>query len=193
MTVPEDRRRARAGAVGTVPVVTSPLGTDRATRPLWSPAGVTGLVLAAGNLDVWDLHAHGFWVLVPTNQQRRADGTAVMGAGLARQAADRFPDLAARYGRCLSNGQVRAQIPEHRLLLAPTKGHWRQPAQMALVHELLTAVARWCAANPAHAVALAAPGCGLGGLPWPDVRDSARDRLEGSRVLLLPPQAPAGP
>lgn len=42
--------------------------------------------------------------IIPTNVQRRSDGSAVMGAGLAKEAAERVPGLAKRYGDALRAG-----------------------------------------------------------------------------------------
>lgn len=158
---------------------------------LW-PQSTGGLVELPAGTDVWQLHADGLWLVVPTNCRRKGDGTAVMGAGLALDAARRFPDLPVRYGRALAAGNRRVVIAEHRLLLAPTKDDWRRPAVLELVTELLDGVARWCAANPQHAVAVASPGCGRGGLAWPVVHELALARLAGHRVALLPP-LPAAP
>jgi hypothetical protein len=153
---------------------------------MW-PKGHVGLREFPTGTDVWDLHAAGLWVVIPTNVTCKGDGTAVMGAGLALDAATRFPDLPARYGRALRAGNPRVAIGDHRLLLAPTKDHWREPAQMALVLELLDGAVRWTTANPELGLAVVAPGCGLGGLGWPLVRAAAVDRLARRRVALLAP------
>lgn len=153
-----------------------------------TPPGPRGkLIEADAGTDVWDLHGQGHWVLIPTNTERKSDGTAVMGAGLALDAATRFPDVPARYGRALAVGNARVVLTNHRLLLGPTKTHWRRPATMALVVELLDAVARWTDANPTERIAVASPGCGRGGLAWDQVRTAALQRLTGRNVNLLPP------
>ena len=157
---------------------------------LW-PGG-PGLIELPAGTDVWELHEDGFWVLVPTNTCRKKNGSAVMGAGLARDAALRFPGLAARYGLALEAGQDRLAVPKHRLLLGPTKDDWRQPAKIDLVAELLDGVARWCQSHPGEAVAVPSPGCGNGGLPYPEVRAAAVLRLASYRVALLPPITPSG-
>ena len=164
-----------------------PAGSDPAADVPPNPADVDGVLELPAGTDCWALHDAGFWVLVPTNRQTHKDGTAVMGAGLAQQAARRFPDLPARYGSCLRSGQDRAVIADHRLLLGPTKDHWRAPAIPALVTALLAACADWAARGDGVLV-LAAPGCGLGGLPWPTVRAQALDALDGQRAILLPPR-----
>lgn len=158
-----------------------------APQPL-GPDGVSRLVELPAGTDVWGLHGAGWWVLIPTNTERKTDGTAVMGAELALDVARRFPDIPARYGRTLAAGQVRTVIPDHRLLLGPTKTLWRQPASMALVAELLDAAAAWSRTNPDAGIAVPSPGCGRGGLRWEDVREAALERLADRRVALLPPR-----
>jgi hypothetical protein len=138
--------------------------------------------------DAWALHDLGCWLAIPTNTCRRRGGQAVMGAGLAGDAARRYPDLPGRYGQALKNGRTRIAVGDHRLLLAPTKDDWRQPARMSLVHELLVAAAAWCAQNPYETLVVPALGCGLGGLAWEPVRDATMQRLGTHRVLLLAPR-----
>ena len=81
---------------------------------LW-PDRATGLLELPAGTELWALHDAGLWVVIPTNLRRKADGTAVMGAGLALAAARRFPDLAARYGVALGAGKGRFVCAEHRL------------------------------------------------------------------------------
>ena len=153
------------------------------------PDGAGGIVELPVGTDVWELHEDGFWVLVPTNMRRKKDGSAVMGAGLAKDAALRYPGLAAPYGRALGAGCPMMAFPSWRLLLGPTKDDWRLPAKMGLVEQLLDRVAEWCRTHPGEAVVVAAPGCGRGGLGYGPVRDAVVWRLAAYRVVLLPPLA----
>lgn len=41
--------------------------------------------------DIWDLHTGSAWIVIPTNGVVKKNGDAVMGKGLAAQAAKRFP------------------------------------------------------------------------------------------------------
>jgi hypothetical protein len=75
-----------------------------------------------GNL--WDHHDRGRWVVVTTNIGWKKDGSNPMGAGIAKQAANRFPDLPAVYGpRCKKYGEDTAVWPfvPGKLILFPTK------------------------------------------------------------------------
>ena len=73
-------------------------------RPLdyWPGGRSAELVELPAGTDIWALHDSGFWVVVPTNTCKKKGGSAVMGAGLARDAALRYHDLAATYGESLT-------------------------------------------------------------------------------------------
>jgi hypothetical protein len=69
---------------------------------LWPDGQPAAIVELPAGTDIWALHDSGFWVVVPTNTCKKKDGSAVMGAGLARDAALRYHDLAATYGESLT-------------------------------------------------------------------------------------------
>jgi len=48
--------------------------------------------------DIWEKHREGQWVVITTNIGWKKDGTNPMGAGIARTAAELFPELPAWYG-----------------------------------------------------------------------------------------------
>lgn len=139
---------------------------------------------------MWDLHATGWWAAVPTNKQVRADGTAVMGAGLALDAANRFPGLSARYGSALVRGDVNVGFTDIRVLCVPTKDHWRDPSTVELVSAALQALARWCVAHPDERLVVPALGCGLGGLAFETVAEMTAETLGVFTVTLIPPLPP---
>ena len=139
--------------------------------------------------DLWTVHIEGGWVVVPTNTVRQADGTAVMGAGLAKQAADRFPGLAARYGLLLAQNEPRAAFPNWRIVTVPTKHHWRDPSTVDLVEHAVTWLTTWAERTHPTRVAVPALGCGLGGLPWATVAPILR-QLPDPPFTVFPPQQP---
>lgn len=138
--------------------------------------------------DAWKLHAQGFWLVVPTNQTVRKDGNAVMGAGLAFQAAQKFPDIPARYGKSLQAKSYRMAFNDHRLLLVPTKIDWRQSSSTRLVSEGAQGIAKWAIAHPTEKIVVPALGCGKGGLSWEVVKPILLKLLDLNNVSLLPPR-----
>lgn len=54
--------------------------------------------------DLWDYHPE-YWIVITTNLGWKANGENVMGAGVAKEAALRYPDLPKWYGQeCLNHG-----------------------------------------------------------------------------------------
>lgn len=139
-------------------------------------------------VDLWDLWARGMAVVIPTNTTRKANGEAIMGAGLAKQAQDRMPDLPRVYGDHLSRGEVRVVLEALRIILPPTKQDWRKPAHLPLIEEGL----RWMVGHErlrqlGWEVAVPPLGCGLGNLRWDDqVRPLMERYLDERFVVVLP-------
>lgn len=140
--------------------------------------------------NIWDLHAAGYAVVIPTNTCFRGTGTAVMDAGLAKQAADRFPALPATYGKWLRgpHPEVPFAAP-NRLFCLPTKRDWREVAQMDLIESGMD----WlCQHYGEERVALPLLGAGLGQLdPDTILAYLSRRGAECPQwVLCLPPGGP---
>jgi len=132
--------------------------------------------------DLWEYHANGWWVVIPTNKQIRRNGSAVMGAGLALEAAKRFPGIEYEYGwRLKQDNYCYLPAQEKRLILLPTKEHWKNPSSLTLIESgclelrkrLLWVKERCWVESPGgrvtgsfKGIALPRLGCGLGGLRW---------------------------
>jgi hypothetical protein len=98
--------------------------------------------------DLWDIARwvhNDFqpWIVVPTNGQVGFNGRAVMGAGVALQAAQKFPNLPKELGRllklrgntvqrfsdlALSGGGLEGTFFD--LITLPTKQHWKDPSDL---------------------------------------------------------------
>ncbi len=126
--------------------------------------------------DLWAYPADA--VCIPTNGDVNRRGLAVMGRGVARQAAVRIPGIQRDLGVLLKrDGNVvnllRGALPGVGpvVLSFPTKHRWLDRADPTLIVRScrqLTALAdrfpEW------RTIALPRPGCGNGGLSWPTVR-----------------------
>jgi hypothetical protein len=167
--------------------------------------------------DLWDVDVPGWrpgkdavpWIVVPTNGEVKANGDAVMGAGVARQAADRFPGLARELGRklkesgnyvqhlgmhCLPNpneGGAQSLAPLLRIVVSfPTKHRWREMAREDLIERSAMDLANLVEAEGAIApevVLLPRVGTGLGGLGWNVVKRILERHLLGTRYVVVTP------
>lgn len=140
-----------------------------------------------GNL--WNFHSKGHnWIAIPTNSVVKTNGDNVMGAGLAKQAAIRFPEFPSIVGaHLMTHGNIPCVWPAGRLLAIPTKSHWKQPSTITLILESLVRVPALLDRH--HISTLYCPhlGCGLGQLEWPTARDAIAPFLD-ERFIFVTPQ-----
>jgi hypothetical protein len=142
--------------------------------------------------DLWDFHAIGAWVAITTNGFVKKNGEAVMGRGVAKEAAQRFPWLPAQLGeRTLSAGN-HVQIFSHiRLFTFPVKHHWHEPADPDLIVQSAREL-RGFLDDPGvlrlpKRVYLVRPGCGNGQLRWEDVRPLIAPILDDRFIVVERP------
>jgi len=103
--------------------------------------------------NIWDHHAEGGWIVIATNIGWKSDGTNPMGAGIAKAAADKYPDLPAWYGKkCKKHKADTAVLPYKpgKLFLFPTKPladqpwmSWQQDASLALIQQSVKQLVWW--------------------------------------------------
>ena len=140
--------------------------------------------------DIWSLATElEAWVVVPTNTTIRRDGDAVMGAGMAKDAVDRFPGLAGSLAAHIRKFDSRIYV-QNPIICLPTKHNWRNPSKIEFVeqgcHELLDLARILTSVGDTHPILLPQLGCGLGGLNWErQVRPLVDSILEGDRFVLV--------
>ena len=126
--------------------------------------------------DLWEESSRrGLPAVVPVNC------VGVMGAGVAKQAAMRYPGLLAAYRSHLA--ELRAgksvYLPEYQVVLFPTKYDWRDGSDLGLIASAARSM-------PCLAV-LPRVGAGLGRLDWSDVKRVLLENLpSGEWVVVVP-------
>lgn len=120
----------------------------------------------------------------------------VSGKGLALGFKRRFPtaqrvyQTTCREGRLALGCVVLVDDARGRVLLFPTKNHWRDRSAIGAIRVALADMARQARSWPTvGSIAIPALGCGLGGLDWADVRPLIVEALADLplRVMLYPP------
>lgn len=135
--------------------------------------------------DLWDFHKQGVWCCITTNGMVRQDGRAVMGRGVAYQAAINYPALPLKLGWHISEvGNHVCAFLEYRLFSFPVKYHWREKADTGLIIQSAQELMRYVANLRLSKVILPRPGCGNGKLDWHYVRDNIFDLLD-DRVWVI--------
>lgn len=95
----------------------------------------------------------------------------VMGKGLAKQYKEQFPHMFACYNKACRSGSFKIGTlmlvteAEHRVLLFPTKEHWRNPSTIGYLEAGLEKLIRTYASKGITSIAFPMLGTGCGGLP----------------------------
>lgn len=143
--------------------------------------------------DLWAYPAA--WICIPTNGMRRkGDGSAVMGAGLAKTAAELCPELPAHLGKLLlahgnhvlNLGLWDVNGREIHLVSFPTKEHWNRPSHLDLIRRSAREL-RADFSRVEGAIAMPRVGCGFGGLGWSVVQPVLHEELPGDQFVVVTP------
>jgi len=104
----------------------------------------------------------------------------VMGAGIALEFKQRFPDMFKEYVRCCKKKRIRVgevwmwhhePAPPQYIINFPTKDDWRNPSKLEWIQEGLEHLAEnTILFQQIHTLAMPALGCNNGGLHFDDVR-----------------------
>lgn len=138
-------------------------------------------------VDIWSLWGRAV-IAITTNGSLTRDGRAIMGKGVAKQAAERFPELRARLGEQLMQGgnHVYEIMPglvsfpvEETPFSQPDKRLIRQSAEEL---RLLADTNRW------QQIVVPRPGCGGGGLRWEEVRPLLADLFDQRFIVVAAPE-----
>lgn len=121
----------------------------------------------------------------------------VMGAGLAAQFKERYPDAYSIYRRDCFNKLVRlgemhiVWTQGKHIIHFPTKYHWRDKSKLEDIEAGLEDLTNRLPESNITSIAVPALGCGLGGLKWGDVRpliEAAAERVPEVKFLIYPPK-----
>lgn len=138
--------------------------------------------------NIW--HSGAEAICVPTNGIVKANGEAVMGAGMAKAAAEFYPPLPKYLGHCIQRfknevfffplvkpdgyGFEILQISPI-IVTFPTKNHWKDPSKIELIEESAKQLAQMAFSGhlwKLKRIALPRVGCGknTGQLDWSVVK-----------------------
>lgn len=145
-------------------------------------------------------------VCVTTNGVLRANGRAVMGAGIAKYARDTFQGVDKRLGenikaygnRAFSLGwqwpitatsecSPQKQAGKFMLLSFPTKHHWKDNSDSVLIRESCRQIMSLANEHDLDSIYMPCPGCSNGHLDYErDVRPVLMEELDGRFIVCIP-------
>ena len=105
-------------------------------------------------------------IVIPVNT------VGVMGAGLAKEFANKFPDGLAKYKSLCSDKSIRlgnvtfSDIGDKKFCFFPTKGHWKDNSSYEDILTSLRYLYKVYKNEGVKSIVFPRIGCGLGGLDW---------------------------
>ena len=126
-----------------------------------------------GNYNIFDLPQNGEAICVTTNGVVKQDGHAVMGAGIALQANQKF-NLSAKLGyyitvygnRAFNLGMHQDGNRYYTVFTIPTKHDWKNDSDINLICKSCQQLVEMCNKFGIFKCYLTRPGCGHGNLNW---------------------------
>lgn len=143
--------------------------------------------------NIWDYHNKGNWIVVTTNGFVKKDGTCVMGRGIAKQAASRFPELPRElgqrilgismpYGECTQGNNLKV-FQNYKIITFPTKHNWWERADIVLIEESCRSLLSATEGTPMP-IYMVRPGCSNGQLDWKDVKPILEKYLDDRFIVV---------
>jgi hypothetical protein len=133
--------------------------------------------------NAWQLFKDYNALCITTNGFIKANGDAVMGAGIAKEARSYFPGIEKTLGglmlkhgnRVMKLGEVNG---EKLILSFPVKHNWFEEADIYLIKESCKQLVEFADKFKLSSVLIPRPGCGNGKLKWVDVKPQIEPLLD---------------
>lgn len=144
------------------------------------------------NGDFWQEVARNSYdaICCTTNGVVTKNGSLVMGAGIAKQFADKYKGLAAEWG-----GKTQQYFQRYRLVFPhvmisqdfdsgmylvafPTKRNWKHKSILALIYRSAESLLEIVNSFGWNKILLPRPGCGCGNLDWHQVKETVSQFMD---------------
>jgi hypothetical protein len=136
--------------------------------------------------DIWE-HLGRAVIAVTTSGSVTRDGKAVMGRGVASQAAQRFPGLPCVLGLLLKNaGNHVHPLGEGIVSFPVEESAWACP-DLRLISRSAQELRELADREGWEMVVVPRPGCGGGGLEWREVRPLLEEHFDGRFFVISAP------
>ena len=127
-------------------------------------------------------------IAVTTNGIVKSNGNLVMGAGIAKQFANKYPELPSILGKKVAfYGNIPFYIKYPRstgIVSFPTKNHYSDKSDLDLIVKSAKKIKLLADKFYWTKVAIPAPGVGLGGLSWKDEVAPALQEIFDDRFII---------
>ena len=136
-------------------------------------------------MNIWDAYNQGNFIVITTNGFIKRNGEAVMGAGIALQAKNRFSGLAYAIGQAIAKyGNFPLVNVKYRLITLPSKKTWTEPSDLALIEDGLKILVKIASELELEQVYMPRPGCGNGHRDWETEVKQICERILDHRFVI---------
>lgn len=119
--------------------------------------------------DIWDYRGTAV-IAITTNGQVSKSGRAVMGRGVAAQAARLMPSLPERLARCIAERGNHVHDLGENMVSFPVEHSPYEVPDLQLIARSARELVALADARGWRSIVVPRPGCGGGGLSWNEVR-----------------------
>lgn len=145
-----------------------------------------------GNYNIFDLPQNGEAMCVTTNGIVKANGGAVMGAGIAKQANNLFHlefklgKYLKQYGnRVFNMGSFSNGIRTFTVITFPTKYNWKDNSDVTLIVKSCEQLVAMCDKFNITKCYLTPPGCGCGNLGYETIVKPWISQILDDRFIIV--------
>lgn len=138
-------------------------------------------------VDIWSLWGDGV-IVITTNGSTTKDGRAIPGRGVARQAAERFPEMLVRLGEQLRLGGNHVYQIVPGLVSFPVEETPFALPDLRLIRRSAEELRRLADQQGWQQIVVPRPGCGGGGLSWQEVRPLLEDLFDDRFIVVTTPR-----
>lgn len=139
--------------------------------------------------DIWGYHGRAI-IAITTSGSCARSGRAVMGRGVARQAALRFPGLPEQLGELLGREGNHVHPLSHDLVSFPVEeSAWACP-ELRLISRSARELRDMADKKGWTQIVVPRPGCGGGGLDWNEVSPLLEEHFDDRFVVITAPALP---
>lgn len=139
--------------------------------------------------DLWESGKNQV-VCITTNSIVKRDGTAIMGAGIAKQARDKFEGIDTVLGNMINRHGNKVHDlgywDSYRIIAFPTKNDWRKPSELSLIEKSAIQLSAFANLQGLNGISiyLPRPGVGYGQLKWGQVKPVIEQYLDDRFIVV---------
>ncbi len=137
--------------------------------------------------DIWTFSGNAV-IAITTNGSTTRDGRCIPGRGVAREAAERFPELRKRLGELLQGGGNHVYEIMPGLVSFPVEDTPFSQPDKRLIRQSAAELRQLADKHGWQLIVVPRPGCGGGGLNWQEVRPLLEDLFD-ERFIVVSAQA----